>query len=95
MSFITQFFIKPAKPFLIRLPAGSFTISYEGTIMTSTLPQSFPAADLCDVGWRILAAFRAAERASVPMAEFIIHYPKLKLVARGARSGAIVFFVPQ
>jgi hypothetical protein len=95
MSFITQFFIKPAKPLLIRMPTGSFTISSDGKIMTSTMPQSFPTADLCAIGVRVLAAFRSAERAKLPLAELVVHYPKLKLVARGARSGAMVFFVPQ
>jgi len=80
---------------MVRLPAGSFTISSEGTIMTSTLPQSFSTKDLCAVGGQILAAFRSAERANLPLAELVVHYPKLKLVARGARSGAIVFLVPQ
>ena len=95
MSFMTQFFIKPAKPRLVRLPAGSITIDSEGKIMTSTMPQSFPLADLCEVGKRVLATFRSAERAEMPLRELSVHYLKLKLVARGARGGIIVFFHPE
>lgn len=95
MSFVTHFFIKPAKSRLVRLPSGSFTIDPHGKIMTSTLPQSFPLADLRELGERILATFRSAEKANIQLTELIFHYPKLKLVARGARSGAIVFFHPE
>ena len=46
MSFITQFFIKPAKPTLLRVPCGSFTVSRAGQVMTSTLPQAFANAHI-------------------------------------------------
>jgi hypothetical protein len=95
MSFVTQFFIKPAKPRLLRVPSGSFTINARGSIMTSTLPQSFPVAELKRVGQLVLGAFRSAETAGMALTELCFRYPKLKLVARQARGGAIVFFHPE
>src|SRR5262249_38952961 len=63
MSFITQLFIKPKKPALIQLPAGSFTVDPKGRIITSTLPQSFRIAHLQAIGNQVLGAFRSAEQA--------------------------------
>ena len=95
MSFVTQFFIKPTKPRLLRLPGGSFTVNSKGKIMTSTLPGWFPLADLRLVGERIMATFRSAQGARIPLTELTFHYPKVKVVAREIRSGAIVFFHPE
>jgi hypothetical protein len=95
MSFVTQFFIKPAKPSLLRPPSGSFTISANGTVMTSTLPRSFPVTDVRRVGEMVLIAFRSAEGAGIKLNELCFQYPKLKLVAREARGGAIVFLHPE
>jgi len=94
MGFLNRFFKQePSK--LVHLPSGSFTVDRAGQIMTSTLPQSFPADRLKDIGDKVLAAFRGAERAQMPMAEIIIHYSALKLLARELRGGAIVFLMPQ
>jgi hypothetical protein len=94
MGFVTQFFIKPSKAALLQLPTGSFTIDRQGKLMMSTLPQTFPAALLQAVGDQVLAAFRSAKQVQMPLAELIIHYAALKLVAREQRGGAIVFFLP-
>ena len=95
MSFITHFFIKPKKPALIQVPAGSFTIDHNGQIITSTLPGNFPTAHVLAIGRQALAAFREAERAEMRLAELVIHYSKIKLVARAQRGGALVFLTPQ
>lgn len=95
MAFITRFFIKPAKPALVQLPAGTFTIDRKGQILTSTLPQSFPTEDALAIGTQVLAAFRSAARAQLALGELIIHYPALTLSAREQRGGAIVFLKPQ
>ena len=94
MGFVTQFFIKPNKAALLQLPTGSFTIDREGKLMMSTLPQTFPSALLQAVGDQVLAAFRSAKQVQMPLAELVIHYAALKLVAREQRGGAIVFFLP-
>ena len=95
MAFITRFFIKPAKPALVQMPAGTFTVDRKAQILTSTLPQSFPTADAVAIGAQVLAAFRAAERAQLALGELIIQYSTLTLLARAQRGGAIVFLKPQ
>ena len=95
MAFITRFFIKPAKPALVQLPAGTFTINRKGEILTSTLPQSFPTEDALAIATHVLAAFRSAERAQLALGEIVIQYSALTLRAREQRGGAIVFVQPQ
>ena len=95
MGFVTRFFVKPTKQALVQLPTGSFTMDREGHIMTSTLPQSFPAETIQAIGDHVLAAFRYAKRAQMPLSELIIHYSALKLLARELRGGAMVFLMPQ
>ena len=80
---------------LMRLPSGSFTLDRDGNIMTSTLPQTFPTADIQQIGQAVLAAFHAAEKAQMPLSELIINYAALRILARELRGGAIVFLMPQ
>lgn len=80
---------------LIKLPSGSFTMDHEGRIIVSTLPQTFPEAQMRDIGERVLAFFRGAEHAQLPLQELNVYYPTLKLTARILRSGAIIFLTPQ
>jgi len=94
MGFLSRFF-KPADIGLIHLPAGSFTMDRDGKIMTSTLPQSFPSEHLRAIGDHVLASFRSAKKAQMPLAEIVIQYSALKLLARELRGGAIVFLTPQ
>ena len=94
MGILSRFF-KPTKSELVHLPSGSFTLDREGRVMTSTLPQSFPAERLKEIGAHVLASFSAAKKAQMPLAEIIIHYSALKLLARELRGGAIVFLMPQ
>lgn len=94
MGFLSSLF-KAEQPNLVNLPAGSFTVDKAGRVMTSTLPQSFPPDRLRDIGQQVLAAFRSAERAQMPMSEILIHYSTLKILARELRGGAMVFLMPQ
>ena len=94
MGFLSRLF-KAKRVNLVQLPAGSFTVDKAGAIMTSTLPQAFPSAHLRVIGDQVLAAFRGAERAQMPMTEIIIHYSALKILARELRGGAMVFLMPQ
>ena len=87
-------FARPGGPGLMHLPSGSFTLDREGQVMTSTLPQSFPAAEIRDIGRTVLTAFRHAREAQLPLSEIIVHYAALKLLARELRGGAIVFLMP-
>jgi hypothetical protein len=78
-----------------RLPAGSFTVDPEGRVVSCTLPQSFPAARVAEIGRQVLAFFHGARDAHVGVRELVVHYPSLKLSAREMRGGAIIFLAPQ
>ena len=92
---LLNFFTKSSHAKLVPLTSGSFTLDREGKIMTSTLPQSFPAAHMKEIGRQVLAAFQSANKAQMPLSEIIIQYAALKLLARELRGGAIVFLMPQ
>src|SRR6266540_5009544 len=94
MGLLSRLF-KSAEPGLVHLPAGSFTLDRDGRIMTSTLPQSFPSDHLRAIGDQVLASFRSAKKAQMPLSEIIIQYSALKLLARELRGGAIIFLMPQ
>ncbi len=91
---LLKLFAKPA-PTLLRLPSGSFTVDREGTVLTGTLPSSFPANVVKDIARQVLATFGEAAAAQLPLAELIINYPSLKITARELRGGAIIFLVPK
>jgi hypothetical protein len=87
-------FSRPAKA-LLRLPAGSFTVDRQGSVLVGTLPSSFPAALVSSIGAEVLAAFREAESAQLPLSELVINFPSLKITARELRGGAIIFLAPK
>src|SRR4051812_14422404 len=92
---LLDLFSRSSRKNLVHLPSGSFTIDREGKVMTSTLPQSFPAARMQDIGQQVIASFLAAKQAQMPLAEIIVHYAALKILARELRGGAIIFLMPQ
>ena len=94
MGFL-NFFSKSETPTLTRLPSGSFTVDAQGRILTSTLPTSFPAAHTQEIANQVLAAFRNAQKAQLPLSELVVQYAALKLTARELRGGAIIFLAPQ
>ena len=93
MGFL-NFKSKPAAA-LMRLPSGCFTVDRAGKVVTSTLPQSFPGPLTQEIAGHVLATFRDAQAAQLPLSELIVHYASLKLIARELRGGAIVFLTPQ
>ena len=85
---------RQSKSKLRQLPTGSFTVDAGGTIISSTVPTSFPAEDIRRTARQVLETFRRARQAGYPFGELIIHYAAFKLSARELRGGAIVFFSP-
>lgn len=79
----------------MRLPSGSFTLDADGRILTSTLPQSFPESRMREIGQQVIASFKAAKLAQMPLSELVVHYSALKLLARELRGGAMIFLMPQ
>jgi hypothetical protein len=92
---LLDLFSRSSRKALVHLPSGSFTIDRAGKIMTSTLPQSFPEHVSLEIGKQVLACFRGAEKSQVPLAEVILQFAALKILARELRGGAIVFLMPQ
>jgi len=96
MGFL-KLFSKPAvvPRALLRLPTGSFTLDRSGRVVVTTLPSSFPAELVLEIGDHILGTFRDAQTAQLPLDELVVYYPALKITARELRGGAIVYFSPQ
>jgi hypothetical protein len=91
---LLNLFAKPA-PMLMRLPSGCFTVDRDGRVLTVTLPSSFPVSLVEDLAREVRAAFSEAAAAQLPLAEFVINYPSLKISARELRGGAIVYLSPR
>lgn len=83
------------EPTLVRLPSGSFTVDRDGELLAATLPSTFPQELVGDIARQVIAAFRGAAEAHLPLSELIIQYPSLKIRARELRGGAIVFLSAQ
>ena len=94
MGLLSLFSSKPTQG-LLRLPSGSFTVDREGSVLIGTLPSSFPADLASDIAAQVLAAFREAEAAQLPLSSLTITYPTLRISAREMRGGAIVFLSPR
>jgi hypothetical protein len=95
MGFVTQFFIKPRKPALLRQPSGSFTVDRDGKVITSTLPRTYLPANMQTIAKRVLASFAAAKKAEIKISELSVEFAEIKVVARDMRGGAIIYLEPQ
>jgi hypothetical protein len=82
-------------PTLLKLPSGSFTVDREGCVLIGTLPSSFPENLVNEISKQVLAAFRDAAAAQLPLSEIMINYPSLRISARELRGGAIVYLSPK
>jgi hypothetical protein len=80
---------------LRKLPSGSFTVDRTGNIVSSTIPTSFPPAQISRIARMVLNTFERGHEAGYPFAELIIQFAAIKLNARELRGGAIVFLSPQ
>lgn len=91
---LLNLFKKP-DPTLLRLPSGSFTVDRLGAVVASTVSSGFPDELVGAIGRQVLAAFRSAADAQLPLAQLNINYPSLRITAREMRGGAILFLSPQ
>jgi hypothetical protein len=91
---LLSLFAKSA-PTLVRLPSGSFTVDRDGRLLTRTLPSSFPVGLVNDIACQVRAVFSEAAAAQLPLAEFVVNYPSLKISARELRGGAIIYLAPK
>lgn len=93
MGFLKRFFRGRAA--VQQLPAGTITVDRSGSIVTSTVSSSYPVKFLQDIGADVLALFREAREAEMPLAEISLHFGSLHITARELRGGAIIFLFPQ
>ncbi|MBU6401430.1 MAG: hypothetical protein KGS61_14030, partial [Verrucomicrobia bacterium] len=70
-------------------------VDQDGEIVASTLPQSFPAERVEEIGGLVIGAFKGAQAADLPLGELTIHFAALNLTARPLRGGAIIFLTPR
>jgi len=90
---ILKIFSKTAPP-LVGLPSGCFTMDRAGRVVISTVSSSFPAATVQEIGRHVLATFQEAQAVQLPLAELVVHFGSLKIVAREMRGGALVYLTP-
>jgi hypothetical protein len=93
MGFLNRF-VRPATLNLVRLPNGSFTVDPSGKVLVSTLPGTFPNAWAQEIAKHVLATFRSAQAAQLPLRELVAEYSALRVTARSLRGGAIIFLSP-
>ena len=91
---LLNFFSKPA-PKLTSLPSGSYTVGPLGHVLASTLPHSFPQIHLDEISSTVLAIFKDAAQAALPLSEIVVRYGGFKITARELRGGAIIFLQPK
>lgn len=77
-----------------RLPAGSFTVDRRGEVVVTTLPSNYPRPKLAAVGRHILQLFQSARKVQLPLAELVVNYASMTVVAKELRGGAIVYLKP-
>ena len=90
-----SFFKRKTQSKLTKIPSGAFSLDREGRIISSTLPQTFPVSEMRNIGDRVLAFFRNAQHAQMPLQELNVYYPTLRVTARNLRGGALIFILPQ
>lgn len=93
MGFLKRFFRSGAA--VQQLPAGTITVDRNGQILTATVPSTYSRGLLRDIGRDVLALFREARTAEMPLAEVSLQFGSLHITSRELRGGAIIFLIPQ
>ena len=93
MEFLKRFFRGRAE--VQQLPNGTITVDRAGQIVTSTVSSAYPPKLLTDIGADVLALFREAREAEMPLAQIALNFGSLHITARETRGGAIIFLFPQ
>jgi len=91
---LLNLFSKPAQP-PPGLPNGCFTVDRTGRVVIGTVPSSYPADTVTEIGRLVLDTFREAQAAQLPLAELVVHFGSLKITAREQRGGALIFLAPK
>lgn len=81
-------------PHVKALPSGCFALHRGGGLAGSTLPGSFPEAQMAEIGRLVIQAFRSAQEANLLLTDLRFHYSGLQISARDLRGGALIFLTP-
>jgi len=95
MGFLKRLFRFRSHPVVQQLPTGSIAVDRDGNVVTSTVSSVYSKALLHEIGRGVLALFREAREAQMPLAEVTIHFVSLRITARELRGGAVIFLFPQ
>jgi hypothetical protein len=95
MGRMKSFFKKKFEAKIADLPSGSFTLDRNGKVVVSTLSQNFPEAQMRDIADCVMAFFKGAQEAQLPIQEINVYYPSLRITARNLSGGALIFLLPQ
>ena len=88
-------FFSQTGPAVQRLPSGSMTVDRAGNVVATTVPSTYPVGMLREIAKEILAIFREASAAQMPLSEFNLHFASFRITAREMRGGAIIFLSPK
>jgi hypothetical protein len=93
MGFLKLF--SKSRPVVGRLPSGSMTVDRDGKVVASTVSSSYPDELLHEIADGVLALFREARAAQMPLNEFHLYFATLHITAREMRGGAMIFLSPK
>jgi hypothetical protein len=95
MGFLKRLFRLRSRAAVQQLPSGSIAVDREGNVVTSTVSSGYSKDLLHAIGRDVLALFREAREAQMPLAEVTINFVSLRITARELRGGAVIFLFPQ
>ena len=95
MGFLKRLFRIRSRAAVQQLPSGSIAVDREGNVVTSTVSSAYSKDLLREIGRDVLALFREAREAQMPLAEVSINFVSLRITARELRGGAVIFLFPQ
>lgn len=78
----------------LKIPTGCFSLDPQGRVISSTMPSSFPAEIVAEIGDTILKTFRESHMAGLGLTQLSIHYASMRVTARDLHGGALVFLNP-
>lgn len=90
---LLKIFSKPGAA-VHRLPSGTITVDRQGDVVTTTISSAYPDAQLREIAGEVLALFKEARTAQMPLSSLTIDFASLRITAREMRGGAIIFLNP-
>jgi len=80
-----------SRPIVQKLPSGSLTVDRHGNVVSATVSSAYSPVLLREIAGEVLALFREARGAQMPLSQLSIHFASLHVTAREMRGGAIIF----